>query len=236
MAKAFKYRCKKCGNVSEHGRLARNEAYCSICKRRTAHLPVAPVAGLKASVPPGAPVKAAVGVSHEPLTLAPEPESKAASEAGAETGEGEALPPVEGIPDADTMTDLYKVIPEAIALGLQAPQVQLPEESCRVQGIRLARFCQRHNIVMPLWLDAVPIASRAIGDYTKFATDLSLAVKDRKAVKAKEQAAKKAKAPSEIPGEVSIPESSVERVSTGAEQTISDEELKARLEGKGRKG
>jgi hypothetical protein len=51
---------------------------------------------------------------------------------------------------------------EALALGLNDPDLKLPDESKQVQGVRTARYCQRHNIVLPPWIDIAPIAGRAI--------------------------------------------------------------------------
>lgn len=166
-----------------------------------------------AAVPtPGAAVKGGVTVTHVPGILPPEPEP---GEGRVDAkGEGrEEVPPIEGVPDAETCTDLYRIAPEAIALALQAPQIQIPEESCRLQGIRLSRYCQRHNIVLPPYIDVLPIASRGISDYVKFATDLSVAVKERKERKIEEKAAKATE--SGAPEGIKIPESSVEHVAVG---------------------
>jgi hypothetical protein len=124
---------------------------------------------------------ATVAVEHVPiLDLTPSetatPEVPREEESWNETPTGEPL-----ILSESAWADLYLMPSEAVSLALAAPQLRFSEETCRLQGTRISRYCLRHNVVLPPYIDAVPIAGRAIADYGKLLAAASLKMSTKKA-------------------------------------------------------
>jgi hypothetical protein len=163
------------------------------------HLPL-----LSRGTTPATPTK--IVVEHVPEILPPAETTEAP---GAEAAEAFPLEVGEELVLSEKdWSDLYGLPSEAVALAVGAPEIKFSEATCRTQGLRLARFCQRHGIALPPWLDVVPIASRAVGDYGKLFRDASVLVKERR--ETKKLPDKELQEGQEIPGEIIIPESSVE--------------------------
>ena len=168
-----KYACVVCNTLTEHLPLKRKRTMCPKCSRKTRHVLVSPVGGPQtgpqgpaAQRPPM--VDGKVTVTHIPIPIEPEPSGTA--EPSETPGSLEEKWPEEEPTETVTLSpdawaDIYKMPSEAVSLALSAPQLQLSEETCRLQGARISRFCIRHNIVLPPYLDAVPIAGRALSDY-----------------------------------------------------------------------
>lgn len=219
-----KYECVVCGLVSEHLALRRNRTICVKCGKKTKHVLMS--SGGKIAVPPVAQVaqkvseKPTVAVEHVPLMIEPEPTTTAkpqapgAAEEWPEEGAGEGGV----ILDSGAWADLYGFPAQTVSLALQAPQLKLSDETCKLQGQRISRFCIRHNIKLPPYLDAVPILGHAVGDYSKLFLGASMKMKEKRQQE-------KTKTPSEIPGETSLSESPVEH---RAAESIPD--LDAKLE------
>jgi len=216
---------------TSHKKLAHNQAFCSVCHRTTAHRLVSgPVEesqrrqGAPLTMPISKSVNGKVTVTHVPEILAPLPAETA--EPLAVPGEEEKWPEeatgATGL-SPDAWADIYKMPSEAVSLALSAPQLQFSDETSRLQGVRISRFCIRHNIALPPYLDAVPIAGRALSDYAI----LFAKMKARKTGKAPGATGDSAETgePEGPPEEAKIPESSVEHVSSEIPLDI-DERLK----------
>jgi len=172
----LRYRCKRCGTITEHRRLRRPQARCEKCQRFTNQ-------ELVTELPPPArvaPGKPSVAVEH--VAEAVKPEAPPAAPAAAPPGEEwpEVLPGEGLMLSPEDWADLYGMPAEAISLALAMPELDISDERCKTQGVRLARFCQRHNIVIPPWLDIVPIASAAVADYGKLLRTAVLKAKEKK--------------------------------------------------------
>lgn len=129
-------------------------------------------------------------------------------------------------------SDLYGMPAEVTAFIVGAPELDIPDERCKAQGVRLARFCQRHNIMLPPWLDVVPLAAGAVGDYGKLFRDASILMKERRRITEKKKVETFSPS-SAAPGEVKVPGSTVEHVSAEVPGDI-DERIAKALKG-GRK-
>jgi len=212
--------------------LRRNRTVCLKCGKKTRHLllgvPGAPTrapGGVVGYRPPGKAVSGKVTVTHVPVVLEPEPTetaepSETPSPLEEKWPEEEAAVTLSG----DAWADIYKMPSEAVSLALSAPQLQFSDETCSLQGVRISRFCIRHNIVLPPYLDAVPIVGRALSDYAI----LFAKMKARKIGKAPGTTGVSAETgPEGPPEEVKIPESSVEHVSSEAPPDIDDKIQKA---------
>jgi len=238
MKARLKYACEGCKTVSEHFPLKRNRAMCPKCGRKTRHVPVSGPQGPAARPHPGKVAakpsiihEGGVTVTHVPVFIEPEPTRTA--EPSETPGPLEEKWPEEEPASAvtlspDAWTDLYGMPAEAVSLALEAPQLKFSDETCRLQGARISRFCIRHNIVLPPYLDAVPIAGRALSDYAI----LFAKMKVRKTGKAPGATGVSAETgperPERPPEEVKIPESSVEHVSSELPSDF-DERLKKTL-------
>ena len=200
----LKYRCKKCGLITEHPKLKHRQANCPKCDKKTTQQLVSLGVPGVVSIGPSKAVKGKVTVTHVPEIVAPEAPkpSLAAPEGEEEWAKAPAGEPVLMV--AEDWADLYGMVPEAVSLYLKAPELNFSDETCKIQGERISRFCIRHNIVLPPFLDIVPIVIRLSGDYMKLAGDTAALLKERK--KEEEPAAPREKK------EVKIPESSVEHV------------------------
>jgi len=241
----FKYRCKKCGIVTEHKQLKVLQAFCPTCKRITMQRLA------EASKPPAAPgtkpppvalgqaKPTTVAVEHVPLILEPEPgapgEPATPGELAAPGAPGElAAPGAPGEPAApagepamlsdEAWSDIYGMPAETLSVALAAPQLRLSDETCRTQGVRIARFCQRHNIVLPPYMDALPIVGRALQDYGLLLRAASIKMKERRSAAPAEESSKTGR---EKSGGIEVPESTVEHVSAEAPPDIDDRIQKA---------
>ena len=205
----LKYRCTKCGVITEHIRMRRPQAWCPKCKKSRMQRLVLDVVGRPLASPsrPVA-VRGEVTVTHVPEIVTPEAPKVGVEPGVPEESEWARAPAGEPLVlSEEDWADLYGMPAEAISIALKAPELNFSDESCKVQGVRLSRFCQRHNIMLPPWLDLVPIVSRAAGDYMKLFRDASLLMKERQ----KEEPSKPK------PKEVKIPESTVEHVAPSSE-------------------
>lgn len=225
----FKYRCKKCGLVTEHKRLKVYQAVCPTCKRITMQMllgPVKPAAPTEAtegaiSLPAVTPGKSTtVAVEHVPiLDLTP---SEATMEA---PGEGEPEVTLEAV-DVEAWSAIYGLPSEAVSVALGAPELRFSDETCRRQGVRIARFCQRHGITLPPYVDALPIIGRALQDYGMILRAAAVRMKSgrQKGEAAKTEPAAPGEETSGVAG-ITMPESTVEHVSSEAPGDI-DERIK----------
>lgn len=199
----LEYSCLKCGTVSKHRAMGSGKAFCSKCQKQTKHR----LLSLPGIEKPAAETvkKGKVSVEHVPETIVAEPIPSAEGEG---EWKGDEIPLIGGAGSAEDWADIYGMPAETISLILKDPSLNLSDEACKLQGMRIARYCERHHIVMPDWFDLIPIVSRAARDYGELIFKALSRAKEELEKKKEKKASKEVVEP-----EVVVPESTVEHIS-----------------------